>query len=335
MLIAEEGPYNSNADVALVKSGELLIVYNTGRSHAAVDQKIQLRRSSDQGRTWGEPRTIVPPINKGAGVRDPHIVQLADGRLLLSYFSHPEYPQLRGIQTWVIASADEGKTWDAPLLVGPPGPQGNLEDWLATSGKILQLDDKTLLLPLYGNLECGVARSDDGGKTWPRFITVLRSPSYEGFEAEIVRTGSRELVCLIRRSYKPSGYRAVSQDLGVAWGPPEDVTVGHAPGLLLEDNWLLVNHRADPERMGKPLPKGMGTVLSLSLDHGKTFVSNVLLDRIGAGGDCAYGGIVKLRPGAPAPYFTSYYSTPGAYPKLPGKPGRRCSVYGRFFRVVP
>ena len=70
-------------------------VYNTGRSHAAVDQKIQLRRSSDQGRTWGEPRTIVPPINKGAGVRDPHIVQLADGRLLLSYFSHPEYPPTR------------------------------------------------------------------------------------------------------------------------------------------------------------------------------------------------------------------------------------------------
>ena len=159
ILIAEEGPYNSNTDVVLLRSGDLLIVYNTGMSHAAADMKIQLRRSVDQGQTWGEPRTIVPPINKGAGVRDPHIIQLADGRLLVSYFSHPRCPRLQGIQTWVMASTDDGKTWDAPVLVGSPGPQGSPGDWTATSGKIVQLDDKVLLLPVYGDLECGVMRS--------------------------------------------------------------------------------------------------------------------------------------------------------------------------------
>ena len=150
-----------------------------------------------------------------------------------------------------------------------------------------------------------------------------------------MRTDSQELVCLIRRSQKATGLRVVSHDLGVTWGAAEEVPIGHAPGLLLDGGQLLVNHRANPERMGKPAQGGMGTVLSLSLDGGKTFVSSVLLDTKGAVGNQAYGGIVKLRGGAPATYFTSYYSTPGSYPTVRGKPGRVCCVYGRFFRVVP
>jgi hypothetical protein len=163
-------------------------------------------------------------------------------------------------------------------------------------------------------------------------VPIVRNQSYEGFEAEIVRTASQELVCLIRRSQKATGLRVVSRDLGVTRGTAEEVPVGHALGLLLDGGQLLVNHRANPERMGKPAQGSMGTVLSLSLDGGKTFVSSVLLDTKGAVGNHTYGGIVKLGAGGPATYFTSSYSTPKSYPTVRGKPGRVCCVYGRFFR---
>jgi len=332
LLIADEGRYNAFADAVSLKNGEVLVVYNTGTNHKDPAMRVQLRRSKDRGRTWGPPQTVVPPIDEGYGVRDPHIVKLADSRLLLTYFTHPGGTDLSRIQTWVIASKDRGATWSDPVEADAP----NLK-FTANSGRIAQVGRNTLLLllPVYGLHECGVMRSQDRGRTWPHYTPIARDKTFQGFEAEIARFKDKTLVCLMRRTHFPRGLRSVSTDGGKTWSEPEPVPVGHAPGLLVDGDLLLVNHRADFRQLAKPGYRLKGTVLSLSLDRGQSFVGTVALDRRGKGSDRAYGGIVKLGRRAPAPYFTAYYSQPQDYPSIRHRPHRVCCIYGCFFRVVP
>lgn len=329
LLIADEGSYNAFADSVCLTSGEVLVVYNAGANHKDPAIRIQLRRSKDHGRTWGPPRTIVPPINWGYGVRDPHIVQLTDRRLLLTFFTHPGASDMSGIRTWVIASRNKGNTWGKPVEVAAP----NLK-FTANSGRILQTDKDTLLLPVYGFHECGAMRSEDGGQTWPHYVSIARDNAFQGFEAEIAPLADNSLVCLMRRTNAPTGLRSVSSDNGKTWSNPEEVPVGHAPGLLVDGDMLLVNHRADIRQLAKPGYELKGTVLSLSLDGGRSFVDSVALDKRGKGADRAYGGIVKLGRRAPAPYFTAYYSQPKDYPTIRRGRGKTCCIYGCFFRVV-
>ena len=63
-------------------------------------------------------------------------------------------------------------------------------------------------------------------------------------------------------------------------------------------------------------------MISVSLDGGLTFAANMALGPA-AGGDCAYGGIVKLPDGAPARYFTTYYAPDNG----------KVKVFGQFFNV--
>src|SRR5690606_35561624 len=113
----------------------------------------------------------------------------------------------------------------------------------------------------------------------------------------------------IRRTNESMGLRSVSEDGGNTWSEPAEVPVGHAPGILADAPYMLVNHRASPDGQPRPGYEGKGTVISLSVDAGASFVDHLPLGfpvRNNRGADSAYGGIVKLPDGD---YFTTYYST--------------------------
>ena len=71
----------------------VIVVYAAGAGHLSPDLAIKKRVSSDDGKSWSQPDMVVPALNKGYSVRDPHIIQLADGTLLLNYFNYPGGPE--------------------------------------------------------------------------------------------------------------------------------------------------------------------------------------------------------------------------------------------------
>lgn len=290
VVIADEAPYCSWTDlVRLSKSGDLMVVYAAGKGHLAPDLAIKKRISRDDGKTWSAPETVVPALDKGYSVRDPHIIQLPDGTLLLNYFSYPG--GLESVRVHLIRSTDNGKTWSKPLTINPGVPF----IWMATCGKILALKNGELLLPIYYRLEkskgtVGVLRSRDKGKTWGQLVTI-QSDNEDG-EMEMAELKDGSLVALIRPSHV-----AFSKDKGKTWSKPQDTVPLHAPGLLVDGPRLLMNYRS----------KGYGAAaLGLSLDGGKTWP--VTKELSGGGADCAYGAIVKTQPRSPAPFFTACYA---------------------------
>jgi hypothetical protein len=324
--IAGNEPYCAFTDLTRLDDETLVAVYNAGEDHLDSGLRIELRRSTDGGRTWSAPSVVVEPINEGYGVRDPHVAQLQDGRLVLVWFSYRTRDVYSSITTHVRTSHDDGETWSDPRAVDSGPFVGT-----AASNRPLELDDDRLLLSIHGKPEkgadrelLGVAVSTDGGDTWPTFHEIHQEPQHQGMECELAQLPGGEIVALARRTDRALGLRFVSSDGGRTWSEPEEVPVGHAPGLLADGDRLLVNHRAKPD--GEPAPgyDGKGTVVSLSLDGGRSFVDHLPLGfpiQHGYGGDTAYGGIVTLPDGD---YYTSYYS--------PTADGVR--VFGQRFRAV-
>lgn len=291
IVIADEAKYCAFVDlVRVAPSGDLMVVYNAGAHHLSPDLAIRKRMSADDGRTWSAPVTVVPALNAGCGVRDPHVCQLPDGTLLLNYFSHPTTSG-ESCRVHVIRSTDAGRTWSEPITVDPGVPFV----WMATSGKPLVLADGTILLPLYYRLRndkgtVGILRSDDKGATWRTLVTI-QSDNEDG-EMEMTELADGSIAALIR-----PGQVAFSKDKGRTWSKPEATVALHAAGLLVDGDSLLMNYRS----------RGYGSAaLGLSLDGGRTWP--VTKELFGGGADCAYGAILRTKPGSPAPYFTACYA---------------------------
>lgn len=203
--------------------------------------RAMLIRSTDNGRTWSKPRTI---IDTPWDDRSPAMVELPDGTLVCSFFTYPgegdlsKQPDL-ACRTGIICSRDGGKTWEQTPRRLPSPFVGD-----ATDGPPLLLKDGSLLLAAYGAPKQGMAeqvgmfRSTDGGRAW-QLLSVVKS-GHEMSESGLAQLPDGRLVMISR----PEGDIAWSSDGGRTWTKP--VTFGmrmFEPGLLmLRDGTLLCLH---------------------------------------------------------------------------------------------
>ncbi len=139
-------PFASDATdgppIVLNDGSVLLVIY--GRITEGQPKRIGVFRSSDNGQTW----KLLSVVRADHELREPSVVQLADGRLVM--MARPE-----GSICW---SSDGGTTWTRPVTFGirmfEPG--------------LLVLSDGTLLC-LHGSYGAGGFRaifSTDDGHTW-------------------------------------------------------------------------------------------------------------------------------------------------------------------------
>jgi sialidase-1 len=225
--------------------------------------RAMLIRSTDDGRTWSKPRTI---IDTPWDDRSPAMVELPDGTLVCSFFTYPgdgdlnKQPDL-ACRTGIIRSRDGGKTWEqTPRRL----PSPFVAD--ATDGPPVILKDGSVLLAVYGSPkqgmpeQVGIFRSSDSGQTW-QLLSVVKS-DHEMSETGLAQLPDGRLVLVTR----PEGDIAWSSDCGRTWTNP--VTFGmrmFEPGLLvLRDGTLLCLHGSYG---------GGGFRAILSGDGGKTWVA--------------------------------------------------------------
>lgn len=251
-----------------LRDGTLLVTFSTGYWHASPPTPLRIAsgtlaewrklgmptdidaprggramliRSTDDGRTWSKPQTI---IDTPWDDRSPAIAELPDGTLVCSFFSYAGHgdfgkePELAH-RTGMIRSQDGGKTWEqTPRRL----PSPFLAD--ATDGPPVVLKDGSVLLAVYGSPkergaeQVGVFRSSDGGQTW-QLLSVIKT-DHEMSETGLAQLPDGRLVMIAR----PEGDITWSSDGGRTWTKP--VTFGmrmFEPGLsVLRDGTLLCLH---------------------------------------------------------------------------------------------
>jgi len=156
VILKQPGRYIGWPTIAVATNGELLVAFSGDRDyHVDPFGKTQLVRSSDNGRTWSAVETINDtPLDD----RDAGLVTLADGSLLVSWFTF-EVDLAR--YAWLPAE-DRGR-WEKKLA------------------SITPLDRQMWLTPfsIDGNGTRGhfIRRSTDNGRTWgPAVRTASTAP---------------------------------------------------------------------------------------------------------------------------------------------------------------
>ena len=205
-----------------------------------------MRRSTDGGKTWGEPINSI--------VSAPHgPIEVADGRLL--YVGKNEKvgdPQRsRPVAEELLAaaeSADDGRTWRiAGYIPVPdevtPGAGAFHEPHVveASPGRLVAM------FRFHGEPEkfyLWQSQSEDGGRTW----TPLHPTGIWGYPPHLLRLKNDWLVVTYGRRKAPFGERAcVSRDAGRTWDVEHEITLCEAPNgdlgypasVQLEDGSIL------------------------------------------------------------------------------------------------
>jgi sialidase-1 len=312
------GPINM---VRLLANGDLVVVFREALwrgyvTHADPTSRTSMVRSTDGGETWHS--QVTPHTYAGNGCV---IGQISNGSLIVNNFRWifapiEEAPErFRGYVTYrederqglamvnegvyTAMSRDDGYTWEPARL---------LLERVGSAGRVIELDDGSVLMPMDGKLKEHaraewVMRSTDGGETWERDgIITAGVPELSFSELRILSLGNDGVLAGMR-TQEANFYVSHSDDGGRTWNPPEETPIycrGSSPFdlLLLDDGRVLATygHRREP----------FGVRACLSEDGGRTWdVGNeVVLRDDGLDRDMGYPSSVQLPGGS---IFTTYY----------------------------
>ena len=209
-------------DIIELKDGSLLFAYSPPK------QGIMAVKSTDRGKTWGEPFSMFPnpkPPAKGYYLL-PSFLRLPGGDIMISYIygTYPTTPYYG--HNYYRRSSDEGKTWTNQFCMTPhPGYYIMHNDRLVLlgSGRILAPAEYKAHWPSTRDHSGYVGSaffSDDGGFSWQVSKNTVDMIPVEVQEAHAVELKDKR-VLMFARSYSGHPVRAYSSDGGETWSKGE------------------------------------------------------------------------------------------------------------------
>ena len=188
-------------------------------------------RSFDGGKTWEDS----PIFTSEAFVDRPEraLIRAKDGTVLFAFLNEKELHKGAKwgegsidewvLPTYVIRSADNGKTWSEPIKIQTA--------WCGAIRNFVQLKDGRILLVGQSAVPWAhvtiVYRSDDVGLTWTAGNTLELGGNHDhdgAMEAAILPRKDNSLWLLIRTT-KGTFFESVSTDAGVTWSAPKSTGI--------------------------------------------------------------------------------------------------------------
>ena len=198
------------------------------------DINIVLRRSSDNGKTWGKMDTVINfPFGQSAS--DPSMIVDKITNEIFMFYNYMNLDTAKDIYyLHVVKSADNGKTWSKPadITTQITKPEWHKDFKFITSGRGIQTRSGTLLHTMV-NLKHGLHLfgSDDHGKSW-YFINTAINPADESKVIELA-----DGTWMINSRVYNKGLRIVhtSKDKGKTWETREEpqlIDPGNNAGII-------------------------------------------------------------------------------------------------------
>ena len=213
-----------SASLLRAGNGDLLLFYL--RKNSWSDLKAVVRRSGDEGESWG-PETVVTPEPGYHVMNNARVVRLASGRLLAPVASSSEALGEREHYLSVCyLSDDDGLSWRRSA------GQADVEKRGAMEPGLVELRDGRILMIIRTQLgTIHRSYSDDGGETWSAPApSGVAAPEAPATIARIPSTGDLLLVWNNSMNLPPphGGRRtplttAISRDEGQTWGCMRDL----------------------------------------------------------------------------------------------------------------
>lgn len=210
--------------------GTLLVAARSGVEHVDHRGRIEVFRSTDEGRTWTGPHTA---RDSRGDDRDPKLAVTPTGRVLLTGFTRRDDRSRGPVRTgvFVLRSDDDGRTWDVPTLLAAPGA-----DHLTSHGAATIAADGSVLLPVYARNLAMVMRSTDDGLTFPpEQVVVLDCAGAQTTEVVLLALRSGLLLAWVRLADERLGSLLLrSEDSGASWSAPEHLPIAQSSADMVE-----------------------------------------------------------------------------------------------------
>ena len=284
-----EHPRNTEGSFVTLRSGRILFSYSqfSEGQHDHSPSAIAEIHSDDQGRTWSQPRVVVP-TGGYQNIMSVSFLRLASGKI--ARFHCVKRTKWLDCHPLLALSTDEGVTWSEPKqVIGAPGY------FVLNNDRIIQTSSGRIIVPLGFHRSRGTtddqsswdARaismwfySDDEGLTWKESKTWWGIPVASGSglqEPGVVQCPDGSLYGWSRTD-QGFQYGFMSRDDGLTWSAPQPTALSspNSPASikrLPHSDTLMVVYNDHSGRVPAPAKPTQRSplVVAFSTDGAKTW----------------------------------------------------------------
>jgi hypothetical protein len=206
-----------------------VVYHQSNIGHLAPDGRVVMRRSTNRGRTWSEPREILNESDRD--VFDPSVIYNPESEEIIVIAAVAGFaesvespddleniPERKNFDTYMTRTTDHGETWNDPVSITD---QLNGEFVVPFGGG--EWTEQGLLTCFYSCPEGEVQAliSHDQGNTWEQTVTIAESPTDKDLTEPVPCTITDSKLIVFGRESMNGGFYAVrSHDGGSTWEEP-------------------------------------------------------------------------------------------------------------------
>lgn len=162
---------------------------------------VYIQKSYDNGRTWGDPITILDKEKSNLGSRywrftNPEMTKLKNGWIIMSVTANGNPETNNNCHVMVMLSKDKGETWGDPIIMGRGRTWEPMVLQLPNGELELYVSSEAAWWPgANGPQEILFSRSTDNGETWTELQRSSYSPDRrDGMPVAIVMQGNKGIL---------------------------------------------------------------------------------------------------------------------------------------------